>query len=160
FLATEAKPLGQMLQERNLISESDLKNALALQQERKDKLGRILVDLGYVAERDVLAVLSEQLKTGIFSGEYPAVPIESARLTYRFLRAFNTVPVHLADNVLSIVMADPLDLETRAAIHLRTGYELLVYIARESEIADQLNKLYGGEENVNEKMIETLGDAF
>ena len=61
LLSTETRPLGQMLRERGLISEDDLKNALALQQERRDKLGRILVDLGYVAERDVLNVVSEQL---------------------------------------------------------------------------------------------------
>jgi len=46
LLATETKPLGQLLRERGLVSEEDLKNALTLQQERRDKLGRILIDLG------------------------------------------------------------------------------------------------------------------
>src|SRR5256712_455049 len=50
-LASETKPLGQLLRERGLISEDDLENPLALQQEKPDKLGRILIDLGYVAER-------------------------------------------------------------------------------------------------------------
>ena len=86
LLATETKPLGQLLRERGLISEDDLKNALALQQERRDKLGRILIDLGYVAERDVLNVLSAQLKVPIFDGEYPAVPVEPASLPFRFMR--------------------------------------------------------------------------
>src|SRR5437868_15217689 len=95
LLATETKPLGQLLRERGFISEDDLKNALALQQERRDKLGRILIDLGYIAERDVLAVLADQLKIPIFSGEYPAVPIEAERLPFRFLRAFHALPVHL-----------------------------------------------------------------
>ena len=53
------------------------RGALALQKERRDKLGRILIDLGYVAERDVIAVLSDQLKIPIFAGDYPAVPIEA-----------------------------------------------------------------------------------
>lgn len=160
LLATETKPLGQRLRDRGLISEEDLKNALALQQERKDKLGRILIDLGYVAERDVLSVLSEQLKTPLFTGDYPAVPIESAKLPYRFLRAFHTIPVHLESDVLSIVMADPLDLETQSALRLRTGFGLRVYLGTESEILNQLEKLYGGEESTNEKLIETVGDAF
>src|SRR5438105_11212236 len=113
LLATETKPLGQLLRERSLISEDDLKNGLTLQQERRDKLGRILVDLGYVAERDVLAVLSDQLKVAIFRGEYPAVPIEADRLPFRFLRTFSIIPAHLENNVLTIVMADPLDVETQ-----------------------------------------------
>src|SRR5436309_58205 len=65
-LASETKPLGQLLRERGLISEDDLENALALQQEKPDKLGRILIDLGYVAERDVLATISDQLKVPVF----------------------------------------------------------------------------------------------
>ncbi|PYS41777.1 MAG: type II secretion system protein GspE, partial [Acidobacteria bacterium] len=65
LLGIEIRPLGELLRDRGLISEEDLKNALALQQERREKLGRILIDLGYVAERDVVAILSEQLRMPI-----------------------------------------------------------------------------------------------
>jgi len=160
LLSTETRPLGQMLRERGLISEDDLKNALALQQERRDKLGRILVDLGYVAERDVLNVVSEQLKVPIFNGDYPAVPVESAGLPFRFLRAFNAIPVHVEDKVLSLVMADALDVETQNAVRLRSGLQLQIFMAPESDIQQQLDRLYGDEENSSEKLIETLGDAF
>jgi len=108
-----------MLRERGLISEDDLKNALALQQERRDKLGRILVDLGYVAERDVLNVVSEQLKVRSSMASI-RVPVESAGLPFRFLRAFNAIPVHVEDKVLSLVMADALDVETQNAVRLRS----------------------------------------
>lgn len=160
LLATETKPLGQLLRDRGLISEEDLNNALALQQERRDKLGRILIDLGYVAERDVLSLLSEQLKVPIFTGEYPAVPVESTGLPFRFLRAFCAIPVHVESGVLSLVMADPLDVETQNAVRLRTGHSVRVFIALEGEILEQLDRLYGDEENSNEKLIETLGDTF
>jgi general secretion pathway protein E len=159
-IETETKPLGQLLVERGLISEEDLKNALALQQERRDKLGRILIDLGYVAEREVLNVLSEQLKVPLFTGEYPAVPIETAGLPYRFLRAFYTIPVHIEDNILSLVMADPLDVETQNTVRLRTGMNLKIFMALEAEIQDQLDRMYGEEGGTSEKLIETLGDAF
>jgi general secretion pathway protein E len=159
-IETETKPLGQLLVERGLISEEDLKNALALQQERRDKLGRILIDLGYVAEREVLNVLSEQLNVPLFTGEYPAVPIETAGLPYRFLRAFYAIPVHIEDNILSLVMADPLDVETQNTVRLRTGMNLKIFMALEAEIQDQLDRMYGEEGGTSEKLIETLGDAF
>ena len=157
-LASETKPLGQLLRERGLISEDDLKNALALQQEKPDKLGRILIDLGYVAERDILATISDQLKVPVFGAEYPAVPIEPDRLPFRFLRTFNVIPVHLENNILTLVLADPLDLETQNSIRLRTGFALQIFLACEAEIQAQLERLYGGEENTTEKLIETLGD--
>jgi len=160
-IAQDRKLFGQLLCDRGLISEEDLNNALALQKERRgDKLGRILIDLGYVAERDVLKVLSEQLAIPTFQGEYPAVPIEPAKLPLRFLRTFHVIPVHIDTDVLSVVMADPLDLETQSALRLRTGFKLSVHLGAESEILEQLEKLYGGEESGGEKLIETIGDTF
>jgi len=57
-------------------------------------------------------------------------------------------------------MSDPLDVETQSAIRLRTGYDLRVYIAAETEINEQLEKLYGGDEGSSEKLIETMTDVF
>ena len=54
-------PVGRMLIDRNMIEQEDLERALELQRERGDKLGKILVDMGSIAQRDMLAVLSEQL---------------------------------------------------------------------------------------------------
>ncbi len=159
-VATDKKLFGEMLLDRGLISEDDLKNALTLQKERKDKLGRILIDLGYVAERDVLSVLSDQLKLPVFSGDYPAVPVEGNKLSYRFLRSFHVIPVHVESNTLSLVMGDPLDSETQAAVRLRTGLDLNVYLGLESEILEKLERLYGGEESGNDKLIEAIGDSF
>jgi general secretion pathway protein E len=160
LLDTATKPLGELLFIRGLISEEDLKNALALQQERHEKLGRILVDLGYVAERDIVSTLSEQLDVPVFTGEYPAVPVEPTALPYRFLRAFRVLPAHLENNVLTLVMADPLDTETQSAVRLRTGHDIRVFLAGESQIGEQLEKLYGGEESSEGKLIETLGEGF
>jgi len=160
LLASEVRPIGQLLRDRGVISQEDLDNALALQKERRDKLGRILIDLGYVAERDVISALSEQLKIGIFTGEYPAISIEPTKLSLRFLRNFRVVPVHLENNVLSLVMADPIDMETQSAIRLRTGCDLKVFIAPESDIGEQLERLYAGSEEGGDKLIETLGDGF
>ncbi len=159
LLAFERKPLGELLEDRGLISSEDLSSALSLQKESSDRIGKILVDLGFVSERDVLSVLSEQIEVPLFDGEYPAVPVEADRLGYRFLRASSAVPVHLEDTVLSVVMMDPLDSETRSAIRLRTGRSLKVFMASESEIADELDRLYG-EEADDAPSIETLGEGL
>lgn len=159
LLAFDRKLLGELLQERDLISEEDLRSALSLQAERSDRIGKILTDLGFVSERDVLSVLSRQIDVPLFTGEYPAVPIEADKLPYRFLRSFKALPVHLEDGVLSLVMADPLDSETQSTIRLRAGYRLRVYLVSESDVVAQLDRLYG-EEGGDEKLIETLGDAL
>ena len=54
--------LGEMLLERQFVSADDLQRALELQKERGEKIGKILIDGGYCAARDVMAVLAEQLR--------------------------------------------------------------------------------------------------
>ena len=158
LLSTDRKLFGEVLREKGLVSEEDLSNALALQKESGDRIGKILSDLGFVSERDVLAALSEHMGVAIFSGDYPAVPIEADRLSYRFLRAATALPVHLEGDVLSLAMADPLDTETRSAIGQRTGYRLDIYLASDANIVDQLDRLYG--EDDSDRLIETLGEAI
>src|ERR1700679_2072644 len=63
--------LGEMLIERRQIQAEDLEKALELQRERGDKLGKILVDMGFIALRDVLAALSEQLGIPLATLEDP-----------------------------------------------------------------------------------------
>ena len=47
--------LSEILIERRQITSEDLERALELQKERGEKIGKILVDLGFIAMRDVLA---------------------------------------------------------------------------------------------------------
>src|SRR5512137_173496 len=105
--------LGEMLIERKLIAPEDLDRALEIQRERGEKLGKILVDLGFVATRDVLGCLSEQLDLPLIAidGPPPASP-EIEGISPRFMRQCRFLPTALGDSTLTIAMADPLDFET------------------------------------------------
>ncbi len=136
--------LGELLIARRLISAEDLERALELQKDRGDKLGKILVDLGFIAVRDVLAALSEQLSIPVVAieGPPPAIP-EAEGLSGRFLRQFKCIPVGMADSALTLAMADPLDFETIAAVNGFTGLKINPVLALEQEILDSIDKYYG-----------------
>ena len=55
------KKIGELLLERGLIQETDLRKALQLQTSSKDRLGVLLVRSGAISEDSLLPVLSEQL---------------------------------------------------------------------------------------------------
>jgi general secretion pathway protein E len=136
--------LGAILIERGKIDAEDLTRALELQQERGDKLGKILVDMGLIAQRDVLAALSDQLGVPLVTveGPPPAAP-ELDGLSHRFLRQCRAFPLSLADSVLTIAMADPLDFETAAAMRAFSGLTVSTALAPEQEILDAIDKHYG-----------------
>ena len=52
-------------------------------------------------------------------------------------------PVALADNVLTIAMADPLDFETIAAVRAFSGLQVRTALAAEQEILDAIDRNYG-----------------
>jgi general secretion pathway protein E len=136
--------LGEMLIERKLISNEDLERALELQKERGDKLGKTLVDMGFVAMRDVLAALSDQLDVPLVSIEGPpAVSSETEALSPRFLRQFRCLPVGRDDHTVTLAMADPLDVETISAVRNCTGLKVSTVLAAEQEILDAIDKYYG-----------------
>jgi general secretion pathway protein E len=159
LISVERKRLGEILEERGLVSSQDLARALTVQNETGERTGKILIDLGFVSERDVLSSLAIQLDVPLFDGEFPAVPVEADRLGYRFLRSSLVLPLHREESVLSVGMADPADSQSRSAIRLRTGLELRVFLMPEAEIVGQLGRLYGEDES-DASRIETLGEGL
>src|SRR5277367_5535884 len=124
--------LGEILIERRLITGEDLDRALELQLERGDKLGKILVDLGFVAMRDVLSALSEQLQIPLLTIEGPpAMSAETETLSPKFLRQFRCLPVALHDHTVTLAMADPQDFETRSTVASCTGLTVQPGLAAE-----------------------------
>jgi general secretion pathway protein E len=136
--------LGEILIERKLITEEDLERALELQKERGDKIGKTLVDMGFIAMRDVLAALSEQLGVPLVAIDAPPmVSPETETLSPRFLRQFRCLPLSRVDHTITLAMADPLDVETIAAVRHCTGLKISTVLAPEQEIIDAIDKYYG-----------------
>ena len=152
--------LGEILIERRLISSEDLDRALELQRERGDKIGKILIDLGFVATRDVLSALSEQLQVPVLAIEGPpAVSPETETLSPRFLRQFKCLPVALQDHAVTLAMADPLDFETRTTVEACTGLAVQPGLAPEQEILDAIDRYYGQTEKAETEIAPTTGEG-
>ena len=137
--------LGEILIERRLITVDDLTRALELQRERPgEKIGKLLVDLGFVAHRDVLAALAQQLQVPVLAIDGPpAVSPETETLSPRFLRQFRCLPMGLQDHTVTLAMADPMDFETRSAVASCTGLSVQPVLAGEQEILDAIDRYYG-----------------
>jgi general secretion pathway protein E len=154
------KLIGQVFLERGLIDDEELRTALNLQQESKEKLGKLLVDLGYVSEKDCLAVVSEHLNIRTITGlEYPEVPVLENILSYRFMKQCKVVPVARDNNVLTLAMSDPLDHATLDSVRQATGLAVSAVLGAESEILDALERLYGSAASTLGRIIEGIDEG-
>jgi general secretion pathway protein E len=154
------KPIGQVFLERGLIDEEELRTAVNLTAESREKLAKTLVDLGYVSERDYLAVLSEHLGVRSVTGaEYPAAPVLENGLGHRFMKHCKFVPIALEGNVLTLAMADPLDHATLDTVRQTTGLEVRSVLGAESELMDVLERLYGSAASTLGRIIEGIDEG-
>ena len=133
--------LGERLVARKLIAADELEQALELQKERNEKLGKILVDLGFIAQRDVLAELSAQLGVSLVAVDGPPASMpELESLSPRFLRQSKIFPLAYEGSSLTLAMADPLDYEVITAVANFTGLTIVPALANESEIIDAIER--------------------
>ena len=154
------KLIGQVFLERGLIDQEELRTALNLQADSKEKIGKLLVDLGYVSERDCLAVVSEHLGIEALSpADYPKVPVLENVFTLRFMKQCKFVPVGLENNILTLAMTDPRDNTTVESIRQSTRYEIRALLGAESEIMDTLEKLYGSASSTLGRIIEGIDEG-
>ena len=136
------KLLGELLVERGLLPEDDLQKALQLQRERKGRLGKVLLDLGYISQVDLLTVLSEQLGIPLVDpAELKDVPMEASVLPSGFLSQFLVYPYRVEGDTVFIAMADPLDSDTLRVSEQLLGRKVEVRLASEAAILKALDVL-------------------
>ncbi len=154
------KLIGQVFLERGLIDEEELRTALNLQSESREKLGKLLVDLGYVSEKDCLAVVSEHLNISAITGlGVSPVPVLENVLTHRFMKQCKFVPVALEDGVLTLAMTDPQDDAALDLVRQSTGFDVRSVLGAESEIMDVIEKFYGSAASTFGRIIEGIDDG-
>ncbi len=160
--------LGERLIAKGLLRAEELEQALEIQRERTaagamaagaSKIGEILVDLGFVAQRDVLAVLSAQLAIPLVTldGPPPSAP-ELEALSGRFLEQIAAVPYDFEGTRLRLAMADPLDLEAISAVRAASGLRVDPVLAARAEIREAIERHYGSARRAGED-AETGPDA-
>ena len=139
-----AARLGEILTKQFQLDPEKLDRALRYQQESGERLGALLVKLGFIAERDLAAALAVQLELPLAqSSDYGELPLVRDEVTPEFLSYSQVVPLAQNDGELVVAMADPLDSYTINALGLATGLNVVPRVGLWSEIDTAIQKQYG-----------------
>jgi len=148
--------LGQMLIERGVISEEQLKVALHEQKKTKAFLGSILVTLGFATEGQVLPVVSEKLKIDYIKIKDLELKADILKkVPAKFALHYKLMPVKLEGDILTIALSDPLNIHTLDDVSLLVGLKVKPALASEKDILEATRKYYG----VGAETIEGIIDA-
>jgi len=144
-----------MLLEKGLISAEQLKKAVSEQQRTGDYLGTCLIRMGFIDEKKLLSLLSEQLGIPYQSIKEMAVDDKViSAIPPRYVWHYKFMPLKLKGNLLTIAVSNPLDIWLLDDIKLNLGYDVEVVIASQQEIRDCLRKYYGVGAETVEKILQ------
>ncbi len=134
--------LGALLLERGLISQEDLDAALAKQKKYRSRLlGEILVEMGII-NGEMLAV-ALALQNGLpYVDPRKCTVDEIAVNTFppKLLKRLQVFPVELSQNELTVIVADPNNLDVEGDLRFHTGLNIKIGgIGSEKGIMEAIN---------------------
>jgi len=142
-----AKPkrirLGDLLVEHKLISEGQLSAALDEQKKSGHKLGRVLVENGYVKEDDVLNLLSRQLSVpfvDLSTFQFKSDVVN--KLPETAARRFRALALEDTPDGLLIGMADPTNIFAYDDLVRVIKGPIKIAVVKEGDLVDAIDKVY------------------
>lgn len=139
--------LAEILIKKEFLTKKQLEKAQKKAEEENKELDKVLVELGYITEKELYTVLAEELGFEFLDLSEVELKTELSQfLPDNIAKRYNAVPVKLDGEKLVVAMTDPLDTNAVDDIMLLTGMEIETVMATESDIRKAINRLYGSTE--------------
>lgn len=136
--------ISEILQEKGLLTPSQLEEAIALQQAEGLRLDRALIQLGCIAEKQLLEVMSEQLHIPLVNLEDITIAPETLRaLPSKIVYRKRLVPISQVNGTLNVATSDAFDLYAFDDIRLMTGLNIQPVLAPRDDIEKIIKTHYG-----------------
>lgn len=139
--------LGQLLLDAGCVTAAQLREALAQQQETRQPLGQILCERQVISEETLLKFLGQQYGLAT-AYPFPSdvAPQLANCVPQAWARQHVAVPVNQTGRRLTVALADPANLHVLDEVRFRTGLQVIPVVALESDIRQCLQVLYQGQD--------------
>ena len=152
--------LGDLLVEHKVISESELMQALAAQKTSGRKLGKVLIEEGFIDEDRMLDFLSRQLRIPFIDLKYYKYSADVVRLLPEtYARRYRAITLDSTGDDVLVGMADPTDIfgyDEIANILKRPIRQALV---READLLKTIDTVYRRTDDIS-AFAEELGEEL
>jgi type IV pilus assembly protein PilB len=134
-----------MLLKAKLISDEQLTKALEHQKESGGKLGKNLVDLGFIQDGQITQFLSQQFGVpAVDLSQFKEIDQQVIKLVPADVaRKYQVMPLTRTGATLTIAMVDPTNVFAMDDIKFMTGYNVEPVVASETAIGEAIESHYG-----------------
>ncbi|MDP2922257.1 MAG: PilZ domain-containing protein [Candidatus Omnitrophota bacterium] len=137
------KKIGQILLERGFITRDMLNEALRCQSVSGGAITEYLFNAKYIQEEDLAKCITDQLGFPYLSLETYDIPEEIIKLIPVDIAAkYLLIPIDKMENVITVVMVDPLDVDVIEHAERLTGCRIQPFVGIISDIRRALKRYY------------------
>ncbi len=137
--------LARRLLEGGKLSQGGLDRATRMCAESGERFERVLAQLGLVSERDIAEAFGALLDLPLAAVEdYPELPVLDDRLSVKFLKEAQVLPLADREEGLVIAMVDPLNDYAAEAAAFAADKPVLRFVAYPADFEAAFERLYGG----------------
>ena len=147
-----------LLLEKGLISKEDLERVFPLGHPPGDiSPEEHLFKTEIITREDFKKAAEEFFETSFATpDDFPKEPMLFDHLSVQFMKESKFIPASLENNILTVIMSNPVDFYTRDAIRLATNHEVRVLLGNEDDILMAIERSYGSGASSMEKIIEDM----
>lgn len=154
---TNRSQLAIMLNKRGLLNNQQLQELHRLQQVHKEPIIKLLLQRDWVPEKTIREILRKDLLVEeVALAEFQVDPAVAALVPHSFCEHQLVVPLKLDNRRLMLAVADPLDMGLIDDLQFVSGLNIQAVMADVAAIKGKIREVYGGEEGVDFKDLETL----
>ena len=135
--------IGELLVQHRIITEEQLRNALAEQKRSGSKLGHTLVELGYLSKAGFLQFLAQQLQVPYIDLKRYQIEEDVVRLLPEiYIRRFRALVLAEKKDGLLVGMADPTDIFAFDELRRILQRPIHSAVVGEDELLDIVDRIY------------------
>ena len=157
-MALKRVPMATFLLEKGYVSKDQMDEALNVQRQTKNPdIGRILVDLGYVGEREVLQARAQE--DGHQFVDLDNVKVDESAVNVvpeRIVKLHSVMPIKKEGTTIWLAMANPSDIPAIDDVRLASGCFVRPAVALPGAIDDAIRRYYGSSNGAAKSEKEEL----
>ncbi|MFH1458612.1 MAG: ATPase, T2SS/T4P/T4SS family [Candidatus Omnitrophota bacterium] len=135
--------LKEILINKKLLTQEQLNEALEVQRQKGGKLSDIIIGLKFIKESELISTLSEGLGLPLIDLKRFKIDSEVSKIISSDIASqYQVIPVAKMGDVVTLAMADPLNIFAIDAVSSLTGYRINPIISSAQDIAGAIELAY------------------
>lgn len=142
-MARGSNTLRDLILKSGLIDEIQMKTAMSRRQQWGGSLAKILNDMGWVNEDDLIERIGKELRIPVMHlGTWTKDPVALGRLDVDFCETYGVFPMQFKNRALTLAMSDPTDINAIDEAQRRANTRVIPVLVSETEIRNAILKHY------------------